>query len=318
MAHINPEHGPDRRPAPGGTPRRGLAANLISSLRPIQWTKNLVVFAGLLFGEQLFDPAAVARAAGMFGVFCALSSAMYLINDLWDRSRDQLHPAKATRPIAAGLVTPATAWGTAAVLLAGGLLGAFLLGFRPGVVALAFAALLTLYTGVLKALAILDVLAIAIGFVLRAVAGAIVIAVPISQWLLVCTLLLAVFLGLTKRYQEVAALAGEAARHRPALAHYNVAALEQMVTVVAAATLLSYAVYASLADTVEQFGTDLLTLTIPFPVYGILRYLMLVRDDRYRASQGPVDILIRDRPLALCVACWVVSTAVIIYQPFAP
>ena len=303
-------------PPPGAAPRRGLVANLISSLRPNQWTKNLVVFAGLLFGEQLLDPGAVARAAGMFAVFCSLSSAMYLINDLGDRARDRMHPVKATRPIAAGLVTPATAWGAAAVLLAGGLLGAFLLGVRAGAAALAFATLLSLYTGVFKAIAILDVLAIAVGFVLRAAAGAIVIAVPISQWLLVCTLLLALFLGLTKRYQEVTALDGEAARHRPALAHYDAAVLDQMVTVVAAATLVSYTVYASVADTVEQFGTDLLTLTIPFPVYGILRYLMLVRDDRYRSSQGPAEILMRDRPLALCVAGWVLSTAVIIYRPF--
>ena len=297
------------------TPVRSLAADLLVSLRPDQWTKNLIVFAGLVFGERLLEPGAVARSFATLTIFCALSSAMYLLNDLRDRTRDQLHPAKALRPIAAGRVSPAAAGAVAGLLLAGGLLGAFLLGPGLAVLSLAFATLLTLYTWVLKNVVILDVLAIAVGFVLRAAAGAVVLGVAISQWLLVCTLLLALFLGLTKRRQEVVALGADATGHRPVLARYNPAVLDQMFTIVAGATLVSYAVYTTSQGTVEEFGTDLLTLTIPFPIYGVLRYLMLIHDDS--AGPGPTDILLRDRPLEACIIGWGLAVAAIIYRPFA-
>ena len=156
--------------------------------------------------------------------------------------------------------------------------------------------------------------AIAIGFVLRAVAGAVVVDVPFSQWLLVCTLLLALFLGLTKRRQEVGALGADAKGHRPTLGRYTPQLLDQLVTILAAATLVSYAVYTTSAETVEKFGTELLTLTIPFPIYGLLRYLMLMHDKA--TGTGPTDILLRDRPLAVCVAGWAVSVAIIIYRPY--
>ena len=293
---------------------RGLAADLFISLRPDQWTKNLIVFAGLMFGEQLLEPDAVARAGGAFVIFCALSSAMYLVNDVGDRDRDRLHHSKSGRPIAAGRVSPASALGAAVILIAGSVTSAFLLEPRLALLALSFVEMLILYSLVLRQVVILDVLAIAIGFVLRAVAGAMVIDVPISQWLLVCTLLLALFLGFTKRRQEVAALGADAGQHRPTLSRYTSQVLDQMVTVLAAATLVSYAVYTTAADTVETFGTELLTLTIPFPIYGVLRYLMLVHDKT--TSTGPADILLRDRPLAVCVAVWALSVAIIIYRPF--
>ncbi|MBQ01973.1 MAG: decaprenyl-phosphate phosphoribosyltransferase [Acidobacteria bacterium] len=241
----------------GETPGHGLAADLLVSLRPDQWTKNLIVFAGLVFGGQLLEPSAVARAGGTFGIFCALSSAMYLVNDVGDRARDRRHPVKATRPIAAGRVSPAVALGTAGLLIAGGAALAFLLAPRLALLALVFVGLLILYSRVLKQVVILDVLVIAIGFVLRAVAGAVVLDVPISQWLLVCTLLLALFLALTKRRQEIGVLGAEAMQHRPALGHYSPQILDQLVTIVAAATLVSYAVYTTGAETLEKFGTDL-------------------------------------------------------------
>ena len=291
---------------------RSLAADLFVSLRPDQWTKNLFVLAALVFGERLFEWDAVGRAGGAFAVFCALSSAMYLVNDLGDRARDRLHPDKAKRPIAAGRVSPATALGAALLLLVGGGAAAFLLAPRLGLVALVFVGVLLVYSRVLRHVVIIDVLTIAVGFVLRAIAGAVVIDVPISQWLLVCTLLLALFLGLTKRRQEVMVLGSDAMRHRAALGRYTPQILDQMVTIVAAATLVSYAVYASGAETVEKFGTHLLTLTIPFPTYGVLRYLMLVHEGT--SGTGPSDILLRDRPLALCVAGWAASVAIIIYR----
>jgi len=296
------------------SPGRGLAADLLISLRPDQWTKNLIVFAGLVFGEQLLEPGAVARAGGAFGIFCALSSAMYLVNDVVDRAGDRLHPVKRGRPIAAGRVSPASALGAAGLLIVGGVASAFLLEPRLALLALCFVGVLLLYSWVLRQAVILDVLAIAIGFVLRAVAGAVVINVSISQWLLVCTLLLALFLALTKRRQEVGALGADTTQHRPALGCYTLELLDQLVTVLAAATLVSYAVYTTGAETVEKFGTELLTLTIPFPIYGVLRYLMLVHDKT--TSTGPADILLRDRPLAVCVAGWAVSVTIIIYRPF--
>ena len=306
MTGVSPQ-----REAPAG----GLVGDLLVSLRPDQWTKNLIVFAGLVFGERLLEPSAVARSGGAFVVFCALSSAMYLVNDLRDHSRDRLHPTKAIRPIAAGRVPAAIAFGLAGLLLVGGLSGAFLLGSTLGVVALSFAGLLSLYTLVLQEIVILDVLTIATGFVLRAVAGAVALAVPISQWLLVCTLLLALFLALTKRRQEMVALGAATTKHRPALGRYSTGVLDRMVTIVAGATLVSYAVYTTSAETTGNFGTDLLTLTIPFPVYGVLRYLMLVHDDC--SGPGPSGILLRDRPLALCVCGWGLSVVLIIYGPFA-
>jgi 4-hydroxybenzoate polyprenyltransferase len=299
---------------PRETPVHNVAADLLVSLRPDQWTKNLFVFAGLVFGERLLEPDAVARSCATFLVFCALSSAMYLLNDMRDRTRDRLHPTKASRPIAAGRISPAVAGAVAGLLLAGGISGAFLLGSGIGALSLAFAVLLTLYTWVLKSVAILDVLVIAIGFVMRAAAGAIVLGVGISQWLLVCTLLLALFLGLTKRRQEVVALGTDAAGHRPVLSRYTPALLDQLVTIVAAATLVSYAVYTTSPSTVAEFDTDLLTLTIPFPMYGVLRYLMLIHDDR--SGPGPTDILLRDRPLVACIFGWGVAVAAIIYRPF--
>ena len=299
----------------GETPGHSLAADLLISLRPNQWTKNLVVFAGLLFGERLLELDAVARAAGAAGIFCALSSAMYLVNDVGDRARDRLHPIKSLRPIAAGRISPATALGTAGLLIAGGVTAAFQLEPRLALLALIFVGVVTLYSRVLKEVVILDVLAIAIGFVLRAVAGAVVIDVRISQWLLVCTLLGAVFLGLTKRRQEVDDLGADATRHRSTLGRYTPQLLDQLVTVVAASTLVSYAVYTTGAETVEKFGTELLTLTIPFPIYGVLRYLVLLHDKT--SAFGPSDILLKDRPLLVCVAGWALSVAIIIYQPFA-
>jgi 4-hydroxybenzoate polyprenyltransferase len=298
----------------GETSGYGLAADLLISLRPDQWTKNLIVFAGLVFGQQLLEPGAVARAAGAFGIFCALSSAMYLVNDVSDRDRDRRHPVKSARPIAAGRVSPALALSVATLLVASGWVSAFLLDTQLALLTLGFVGVLLLYSRVLRQVVILDVLAIAIGFVLRAVAGAVVIDVHISQWLLVCTLLLALFLGLTKRRQEVAALGPDAVHHRPSLNSYSPQLLDQLVTVLAAATLVSYAVYTTGAETVETFDTELLTLTIPFPIYGVLRYLMLVHNGA--TGTGPTGVLLRDRPLAVCIVGWALTVAIIIYIPF--
>lgn len=318
LGHLGPDaqsvsSGPSVQPLGASTAPGGVAA-FLRSLRPDQWTKNLIVFAGLLFGQRLVDGAALATAVAAFSVFCALSSAMYLVNDVLDREEDRRHPVKSRRPIAAGLVSPGAAMTGAVALSLGGLAAAFWVGPLFGGIALAFLVLLYLYSQTLKHIVILDVLAIATGFVLRAVAGAVAVAVPISQWLLICTLLLALFLGFAKRRHELVLLGGEAAGHRRALAEYSPQLLDQLITVVAAATVVSYAFYTVEPETVEKFQTDQLTLTLPFPVYGIFRYLYLVH--RRDGGGSPSELLLSDRPLLACVALWAIAVVVIIYHPF--
>lgn len=300
-------------PPARGASGRSTAALLLISVRPEQWTKNLFVFAGLLFGRRLFDGEAVALAFAAFAIFCALSAAVYLFNDVADRDADRAHPLKRSRPIASGELSPRTA------LVAAGLLGAAALQaavvVRPalGLVSGAYLAILLLYSTALKHVVIVDVLTIAAGFVLRAVAGAVAVSVPISQWLLVCTTLLALFLALSKRRHELTLLAEAATDHRRILEEYSPYLLDQMVGVVTASTLVAYAIYATSAETAERLGTDRLGLTIPFVLYGIFRYLYLVH--QRRGGGSPATLLLADRPLLTCVALWVISVVLILYTP---
>jgi 4-hydroxybenzoate polyprenyltransferase len=312
---ISPEPTVPGASPTGGAGSRSTAVLLFHSLRPEQWTKNLIVFAGLIFGLALFDRAAVVRAAVAFAVFCALSGVVYVINDIMDRQADRRHPLKARRPIASGALSPALAGGVAAGLGAGALAAAFALSTPFGLVALSYVLLQSLYSGPLKHIVILDVLAISIGFVLRAAAGAVAIGVPISHWLLVVTILLALFLALSKRRHELVLLANGATEHRPILGEYSPYLLDQMISVVTASTLVAYIFYCISPETVQKFGTDMLGLTIPFPLYGIFRYLYLVH--RREGGGSPSQMLLNDRPLLLCVALWVLAVVVIVYlRPF--
>jgi 4-hydroxybenzoate polyprenyltransferase len=287
---------------------------LLSSLRPEQWTKNLVVFAALVFSRRLLDPAAVALALAAFLIFCALSGAVYLVNDVSDREADRLHPLKSQRPIASGALSVGTALAWASVLLVAGLLSAFWLEPRFGMAAVAYVALQILYTRALKHIVILDVMAIAMGFVVRAVAGGLVIAVPVSDWLLVCTILLALFLALSKRRHEITLLEARAPGHRRILEEYDPYLLDQMIAVVAASTLVAYIIYCLSSETIERFGTNWLVLTVPFPIYGIFRYLYIVH--RKDGGGSPSEMLLNDRPLLACVAFWGLTVVAVIYRPF--
>jgi 4-hydroxybenzoate polyprenyltransferase len=300
-------------PPVGGASGRSTAALLLISLRPEQWTKNLFVFAGLLFGHRLFDGGSVLLAFGAFAIFCALSGAVYLFNDVADRAADRAHPLKRHRPIASGELSPRAALVTAGVLGAAALQSAVLLRPALALVAGAYLAILLLYTTALKHVVIVDVLAIAAGFVLRAVAGAVAVDVPISQWLLVCTTLLALFLALSKRRHELTLLNDTATDHRRILEEYSPYLLDQMVGVVTASTLVAYAIYATSSETAGRLGTDRLGLTIPFVLYGIFRYLYLVHQKRGGGS--PATLLLSDRPLLACVALWVISVVLILYTP---
>jgi len=297
----------------GGASGPSTAALLVLSLRPEQWTKNLLVFAGVLFGRRLLDPVSVMIAGATFLVFCALSGAVYLFNDVADREADREHPLKRMRPIASGNLS------ARAALIAAGVLGAAALAasiaIRPalGAASAAYLILLVLYSTVLKHIVIVDVLTIAAGFVLRAVAGAVAVAVPIGHWLLVCTTLLALFLSLSKRRHELTLLADGATGHRRILQEYSPYLLDQMVSVVTASTLVAYVSYATSAETAERLGTDRLGLTIPFVLYGIFRYLYLVHQKRGGGS--PAEMLLTDRPLLACVALWTACVIVILYSP---
>jgi 4-hydroxybenzoate polyprenyltransferase len=293
---------------------RSTAASLFVSLRPDQWTKNLIVFAALIFAVKLLDPAATAKASAAFLIFCALSGAVYLFNDVSDREQDRLHPVKAKRPIASGDLAPGAAMMFAAVLSAIALAAALMLRPAFGVAAAAYLALFVVYTRSLKHIVVLDVMTIAIGFVLRAVAGGLVIGVHISNWLLVCTMLGALFLGLAKRRHEITLLAAGARGHRRILEEYDPYLLDQMIGVVAAATMVAYIIYCASPETHAYFGTEWMVLTTPFPIYGLFRYLYLVH--RKAGGGSPSDMLLEDRPLLACVLLWGVTAITIIYRPF--
>ncbi|HTH02854.1 MAG TPA: decaprenyl-phosphate phosphoribosyltransferase [Vicinamibacterales bacterium] len=295
------------------TDARPVAWNVIRSLRPEQWTKNLIIFGGLLFGQRLFDFRSVVLATAGFAVFCALSGVVYLLNDVADRDADRRHPLKRRRPIASGELATSTALVAAGIIGIAALAVSFALHTEFGFLATAYVALLAFYSGPLKHVVIVDVLTIAIGFVLRAAAGAAVIDVPISNWLLFITILGALFLALSKRRHELVLLADDATSHRPILQEYTPYLLDQMISVVTASTLVAYAFYTVNPETVEKFHTTRLALTLPFLLYGIFRYLYLVHQKEGGGS--PAAMLLNDRPLLVCVALWALAVALIIYGP---
>ena len=282
-----------------------------ASLRPRQWTKNLLVFAGLIFSRGLHEPVLLARSTLAFVLFCLLSGGVYLINDVLDAERDRAHPQKRHRPVASGRVRPSVAVAAGLLLLVGATLAAFALSLRLGVVALAYAALLTAYSIGLKHVVIVDTLIIAGGFVLRALAGVVVLDIEFSYWLLFCTILLALFLTFGKRRHELLALEGGATDHRPILSEYSPQLLDQMIAVVTASTLMAYALYTMAPDTHARLGTTRLPLTIPFVLYGIFRYLYLL----YRRDLGgnPSEHLLTDRALLVAVALWGVTVVLVLY-----
>jgi len=283
---------------------------VLVSLRPRQWVKNLFVFAGLVFGQRLFT-ASFWPALGAFAIFCALSGAIYLVNDVADREKDKLHPKKRERPIAAGRLSVPLALGVAVTLVVLALAAALRLSMGFLLVGVAYVVLLSAYSAWLKHIVIVDVLTVAVGFVLRALAGTLAIDVAISGWLLICTILIALFLALGKRRHEYLALEADAARHRPILAEYSAGLLDQMIAVVTASTVTAYALYTMSPETVAKFHTQLLPATLPFVLYGIFRYLYLL----YRRQLGgnPSELFLNDRALLINTACWVAAVLLIIY-----
>ena len=292
----------------------GQLALVARSLRPRQWTKNGAVLLALVFALELSDPAKLLRAGVAALLFCLLSGAVYLVNDLRDAERDRLHPRKRLRPIASGRLSPRLAAAAAAVLTAAALTGGFALSTGFGWILTGYLGLQALYVAVFKELVILDVLTLALGFVLRAVAGAVVVGVPISPWLYVCALLLALFLALGKRRQELVSLSAHetealAQRHRPALEQYTVGLLDQLIQVVTTCLVLAYSLYTFSAENLPR--NHAMMLTVPFVLYGLFRYLYLVH---VRGEGGaPEEILLRDPGIAACVGLWCAAVIAILY-----
>jgi 4-hydroxybenzoate polyprenyltransferase len=270
---------------------------LLAALRPRQWAKNALLLIALVFAQRASDPASV-RAA-LLGVlsFCMLASAVYLGNDILDLERDRLHPEKRLRPIASGRLSIGLAAVTAVALCASALLLALFLPRTFLACALGYLALQIAYSTRLKHVVLLDVFAIAAGFVLRIVAGAEAIEVPVSNWLYICAMLLALFLALAKRRAELTLLGREAAQHRAILAEYSIQLTDQLLTIAASSAVLSYALYTVSAETVAKFGSDRLKLTLPFVLFGLFRYLYLV----HRQGEGgkPERVLFHDFPMQI-------------------
>lgn len=294
---MNPAAGsrPQAREVSGGLYHS--AGALIESMRPRQWTKNLFLFVGLVFTDnwRLLPTALVA-----FVAYCLMSSGVYLLNDVRDRRQDMLHPEKRNRPIARGDLSSTAAAASGVVLAAAGLGFIFMLGVASGGVAVVFLVLQALYTLLLKRYVLVDVFAIAAAFVIRVIAGAVAIGVPSSEWLLVCTLQLALFLGFGKRRHELVQLAARAGDHRETLDHYSLAFLDQLISIVLGALIVSYSVYSASSPTAASHPR--MVATLPFVIYGVFRYLYLIHIRHMGGS--PETVLLRDRPLQLALLAW--------------
>ncbi len=295
---------------------------VVRSMRVYQWTKNLVIFAGLVFTLKILDPPFVLAAVAGFFAFSLAVSGAYLLNDVVDVERDRLHPGKKIRPVASGTLSAATATVWSVLLLSLGIAGCFYLGPRFGACAVAYVALTLSYSIFFKHVVLLDVIAIASGFVLRAAAGVELMrdrahagpeTIELSPWLLVCAFFLALFLAIGKRRHELVALEADASRHRAALGAYNEKLLDQLVAVVTGGTVLAYSVYTIAPETLAKFDGRPIYLTIPFVLYGIFRYLYLM----YAQDKGgdPSEHLLRDRATLINVILWATVVIFILTWP---
>ncbi len=283
---------------------------IFRSLRPQQWIKNFFIFAPLVFSQNVLNRPLLLKTFVAFAAFCLISSAHYIFNDLRDLEEDRRHPVKSKRPLASGRLKQGPAVAALFVIGAAGVAVAAALGLPFLLLAVGYLVLQTAYSMWLKHVVILDVFVIAAGFLIRVVAGGLAIEVEISSWLLICTILLALFLAMGKRRYELVLLDKDAASHRPILREYNTYLLDQMISVVTASTLLAYCLYTISPETVAKFGTRNLIFTVPFVLYGIFRYLYLIHQ---KAEGGtPESLIIRDKPLLVDIFLWVLAAAMIL------
>jgi 4-hydroxybenzoate polyprenyltransferase len=303
---TTPRRAPGRAPAPEpDRGRRALPALVLESMRPRQWSKNAFVLAGVIFAGRWTEPEAVLRAAAAFAAFCLLSGSSYLLNDAVDADRDRLNPRTAGRPIARGVLAKRTGLVAAALALAAGLALALAVNWETAATAAGFVALQLGYSAGLKHALFIDVMIIASGFVLRALAGIVAVEAELSPWLLLCTGLLALFLGLAKRRGEAVAMGGDSHPQRPVLDYYSVGLLDELISVVTPTTLVAYALY-----TLTGARSDAMLLTLPFVLYGIFRVLFLIHH-RSNVTEEPEVVVWRDRPLLVCILLWGITAAVV-------
>ena len=284
---------------------------LLVAIRPLEWTKNAFVFAPVIFSGNLTSPPAVISAATAFIALCMAASATYLLNDVRDREADRAHPTKCHRPIAAGVIAPRHAILMASVLGLTGIALAFTVNRFTGFGVFGYLALTTLYSMALKGVVILDVVTLACGFVLRVIVGSVAIGVQFSAWLVLCTFMLALFLGFGKRRNELTLLEGKAIDHRPILGEYSPQFLDLMMSVVTTAAVMSYVMYTMDPDTMAHFGSAHLVYTSVFVLYGIFRYLYLIHKRSFGGN--PAQALYRDTSLLLAVFCWIASILLMRY-----
>ncbi len=285
--------------------------DIIIALRPKQWTKNVLVFAGAIFAEDLFVPHLIQNSLFAFIIFCLISSSTYLINDVMDREKDALHPRKKFRPIASGKVSIGTAMTIAVILIIFCIYSGFKLNTNYGIIITAYFLTTLLYSLFLKRVVILDVMIVASGFMFRAIGGAYAINEQVSSWLIICTIFLALFFALNKRRAEFLALGENAGAVRKTLFSYNPEFLDQMITTATASCVMAYSLYTLDSDTVEKFGTRNLIITLPFVIYGLFRYLYL--SYHHNMGETPELTIIKDKPILLCILLYAITVVLIIY-----
>jgi 4-hydroxybenzoate polyprenyltransferase len=285
---------------------------IIASMRLHQWIKNLFIFAALVFSIHLREVGDILRTVGGFFCFSFVSSGVYIFNDIIDLESDKQHPVKSKRPLPSGLISKSTATASSIVLLLLGGAGAFMLMPSFSVLIAAYVVINICYSLVLKNVVILDVMTIASGFVLRVLAGALLIGVPPSEWLVMCTILLSLFLGFAKRRNELVLLDAKANSHRSVLQQYSPYFLDQMIGIVTASTVMSYALYTMSEETIRKFHSQNLIYTLPFVLYGIFRYLYLVH--KGEGGGNPSKLALTDKPLLINIVLWVVCVIAIIYR----
>lgn len=285
--------------------------HVIISMRPGQWVKNLFIFAGVIFSGNLINPEVLIRVSNGFILFGLVASSIYIFNDIIDREYDRAHPEKKNRPLAAGLLNVPVAYASVIVLATAGLIGALILDRMFFAILLSYLIINFAYTIKIKKMVILDIMCIASGFVLRVLAGTELAEVTASDWLILCTITLSLFLGFSKRRHELVVTGTKALNHRKVLGDYSLSFLDQMIAVASACTVMSYALYTVSPQTVDRFGTRNLVFSIPFVIYGIYRYLYLIHQKNMGGN--PPREMIKDLPLLLNALLWALLVVLIIY-----
>jgi 4-hydroxybenzoate polyprenyltransferase len=286
---------------------------LVISLRPKDWIKNFFVIAPLFFSKKMMDISILTRVLFGFILFCLFSSSIYLLNDIIDVGKDTYHPKKSKRPLASGKISAATLLFISFALLFCSVVGSYLLDERFLVVALLYWFINVFYTLHLKHLAIIDVICIAIGFVLRVIAGGMLVNVPSSHWILTTTIFLSLFLGFSKRRGEIAlSIVYSDKSSRPVLEKYSISLLDQFLIICATASIMSYTLFTVSDYAFKRFGTHNLIYTIPFVIYGIFRYLYLIGFTEYYES--PTETLLTDKMLIVNILLWIICVILIVYK----